>query len=164
MNIKTTVTQHWFYCLLPLWLAAAWAFRSDFPWQTDPGLGEAITLIDWCVLVPTMFVICYWGMSPKALALRVLALICGGIWLAGKIVPVGSQIILQEWSGVRWIGLTILALFELGVLVATLRIVYGSPPDPQALEEQGIPPFIARLIIAEARFWRRVCNLLRGHK
>lgn len=162
MNIAAVASRNWFYLLLPIWALATWDFQSAHPWDVQPGLGEAITLFDWCVFVPATFAICYRNMSRRALALRVLAMMCGGIWLAGKIVPPDAQTLLQDWGGVRWVGLSVLLLFEVAAVAAMLRIVFGAAPDPRALEQQGIPPLVAKLMIAEANFWRWIWTRLTG--
>ena len=162
MNIAKIATRHWFYLLLPIWLAASWAFRSSHPWDVQPAFGEAITLIDWCIFVPVTFAICYRSMTRRALVMRILALVCGGIWLAGKIVPPEAQTLLQNWGSIRWLGLSILLLFEVGAIIAMLRIVFGAAPDQHVLERQGIPPFLAKIMIAEAKFWKWLWSRLTG--
>lgn len=162
MNAGAIATRHWFYLLLPIWLAAAWQFRSSHPWITQPALGEAITLFDWCVFVPATFAICYRAMPRRALAIRILSLMCGGLWLSGRLVPADAQAILHDWGGIRWIGLALLVLLEVAATAAMLRVVFGATPDEAALHRQGIPPLVARLMIAEARFWRRLWAWLTG--
>ncbi len=162
MNIAAAIRRNWFYALLPVWALATWGFNVIHPWDDQPRLGEIITLFDWCIFVPLTFALCYRDMSRRALVLRLLALMCGGIWLAGRIVPEGAQSLLLDWSGVRWAGLSVLLLFELAAFVAMLRILFGATPDPRALEEQGIPPVVAKLMIAEAKFWRWIWARLTG--
>ena len=162
MKIASVIGHNWFYALLPLWLLASFEFRSTHPWEAQPQLGEAITLFDWCIFVPVTFAICYRGMSRRALFLRVLALVCGGVWLAGKLVPADSQYLLQSIGTIRWVGLSVLLLFEMAAFVAILRVVFGATPDPRALEEQGIPPFVVKIMIAEAKFWRWLWGRLTG--
>ncbi|GGC24155.1 hypothetical protein GCM10011371_09800 [Novosphingobium marinum] len=162
MKVASAIGRNWFYALLPLWLIASLGFRSTHPWASQPQLGEAITLFDWCIFIPLTFAICYRGMSRRALFLRVLALICGGIWLAGKLVPADAQNLLQTMGAMRWLGLSVVLLFEVAAIVAMLRIVFGATPDPRALTDQGIPPIVARLMIAEAKFWRWLWACLTG--
>jgi hypothetical protein len=162
MNIASATCRNWFYLLLPIWALASWRLRSSHPWGAEPALGEAIALFDWCVFVPATFAICYRGMPSRALALRVLALVCSGIWVAGKIVPHDAQNLLQETGGIRLAGLSIMVLFEVAATAAMLRVVFGAVPDQRALEQQGLPPLIAKLMIAEARFWRWVWTRLSG--
>ncbi|MGC6398977.1 hypothetical protein ACNI3Q_00165 [Sphingomonas sp. FW199] len=162
MKIASVISRNWFYALLPVWLLASMGFRVTHPWDAQPQLGEAVTLFDWCVFIPITFAICYRSMSRRALTLRLVALMCGGIWLAGKLVPVNAQNLLQDIGGMRWVGLSVLLLFEIAALVAMLRVVFGATPDPRVLQEQGIPPIIAKLMIAEAKFWRWLWGRLTG--
>lgn len=162
MQIASVIGRNWFYALIPIWLLASLVFRATHQWDAERQLGEAIILFDWCVFIPVTFAICYRDMSGRALVLRCLALICGGIWLAGKLVPVEAQNLLRDLGGMRWVGLSALLLFEMAALVAMLRVVFGAAPDPRALEDQGIPPVVAKLMIAEAKFWRWVWVRLTG--
>lgn len=156
--------RHWFYLVLPFLLAAAMSFRASFPWEVEPKLGEAATIFDWCVFVPVIYAVCYRNMPRRALALRMLAMVCGGIWIAAKIVPDQAETILNEWSWVRGFGIAVLAAFEGLAFIAAMRIVFGNAPNAAALERQGIPPLLVNLMLAEARFWRWVWARLRGEK
>jgi hypothetical protein len=164
VNIGTIASRHWFYLLIPIWVASSWSLRSSYTWDVQPNVGEAIVLFDWCIFVPATFAVCYRTMTPSSLALRVLALMCGGIWVAGKMVPPDAQMLLRDWSSIRWLGLSIVLLFEVAAMAAMLRIVFGEAPDPRALEQQGIPPFVAKLMIAEAKFWRWLWARLAGKR
>lgn len=154
--------NHWFYLLLPIWLAAALAFRTTHDWAEQPAFGEATTLIDWCLFVPALYALCNRHMPRRALLLRTLAIACGGIWIAGKIVPDAAQFILQDLGWFRVIGMAVLVLFEAFAVVAILRVLFGATPDPRALERHGIPPLLVKLMLAEARFWRWVWTRLQG--
>ncbi len=162
VDIAPSLRRHWFYLLLPVWIGLSLGFRSLHPWGEQPGLGESTTLIDWCVFVPALHVICYRDLPTRTLVLRTLAMLCGGIWVAGVIVPDAAMSILRDWGWIRGIGLVVLALFECVALVAMLRVVFGGTPDAAALARQGIPLPIARLMLAEARFWRWIWMRLRG--
>lgn len=154
--------RNWFYLLLPVWAAAAFGFRAAHPWSEQPMLGEAVTLFDWCLFVPALYLLCYRDMPRRALGLRAIALVCGGIWIAGVIVPDAAENILTRLGPLRSAGIAILLLVEGVAILAILRVVFGATPDPAALERQGIPPPIARLMLAEARFWRWLWATLRG--
>jgi len=154
--------RHWFYLVLPFLLTASLTFRTSYPWEVEPKLGEAATIFDWCVFVPLIYVACYRNMPRRALALRTLAMICGGIWIAAKIVPDQSETILRELGWVRGLGIAVLAVFEGMAFVAAMRIVFGGEPDAVALERQGVPLLLVKLMLAEARFWRWAWMKLRN--
>lgn len=162
IDLRTLAQRHWFYLLLPLLLAAAIGFRTTHPWAEQPGFGEAVTVLDWCIVLPLLFALCYGHLPWRVLALRTLAVACGGFWIAGQIVPAEAQGLLQDWRGLRWLGLGVLLAFEAAAVVAVLRIAFAATPDPQALQKHGIPPLVARLMLAEARFWRWVWAKLHG--
>ncbi len=156
--------RHWFYLVLPFLLTAALTFRASYPWQLDPKLGEAATIFDWCVFVPLTYAVCYRNMPRRALALRTVAMVCGGIWIAAKIVPDQTETILRQLGWVRGLGIAVLAIFEGMAFVAAMRILFGGEPNAVALERQGIPPLLVKLMLAEARFWRWVWSRLRSMK
>ncbi len=156
--------RHWFYHVLPLLLTTALTFRASYPWQLDPKLGEATTIFDWCVFVPLIYAVCYRNMPRRALVLRTLAMVCGGIWIAAKLVPDQTETILHELGWARGLGIAVLAIFEGMAFVAAMRILFGGEPDTVALEHEGMPPLLVKLILAEARFWRWIWSKLRSMK
>lgn len=162
LRIATAARQNWFYLVLPVLLGIAFGFRATQPWGDQPRFGEAATLFDWCLFVPFLYAIWYRDMPRRALALRTLALACGGLWIAGKIVPDSAKTILAQWGWLRSVGITFLVLAEGAALITVLRIVFGSAPDPKELEKQGMPPVLVKLMMAEARFWRWLWLRLRG--
>lgn len=163
MHILTRVAQrHWFYLVLPALLGAALNFRAAHPWGDQPTFGEAVTLFDWCLFVPFLYVICYRDLPRRALVVRAVALMCGGIWVAGKIVPDSAEAILTRWGWLRAVGMVLLVLAEGAALIAAVRIAFGSAPDPRELENKGMPPLLVKLMLAEARFWRWVWARLLG--
>jgi hypothetical protein len=154
--------HHWFYLSLPLLLSAALGFRASHPWSEQPALCEAVTLFDWCLFVPILYVLCYRDMPRRALVLRALALACGGIWIASRIVPDSAETILSEWGWLRGLGIAVLVIFEGLAGMAMLRVVFSAAPDLKVLERQGIPPLFVKLMLAEVRLWRWVWMRLRG--
>ena len=154
--------RHWFYLILPVLLCAALSFSTTYPWAEDARFGEATALFDWCLFVPFLYAICYRDTLPRVLAVRIFALICGGFWVAGKIVPDSAETILAQWSWLRGVGIAVLMLIEGVALVAVLRATFSAAPDPKELERQGVPPLVAKLMLAEARFWRWVWARVRG--
>lgn len=161
-TIMRSAWHHWFYLSLPVLLGMALTFRATHPWADQPVLGEATTLFDWCLFVPFLYVLCYRHMPRRALALRTLALMCGGLWIAGKLVPDPAEAILSQWGWLRGVGLTVLVIAEAVASIAILRLAFGTAPDATKLEQQGIPPSLAKLMLAEARFWRAIWASLRG--
>jgi hypothetical protein len=161
-KIARAARTHWFYVMLPVLLTAALNFHATHPWTAHPRFGEAATLFDWCFFVPFLYAICYRAMPRRALAMRTLALVCGGIWIAGKIVPDPAKTILEEWGWLRAVGMGALLLAEGAALIAVLRVAFGSSPVPAELERQGMPPLLVKLMLAEARFWRWVWSRLQG--
>lgn len=162
MQVVARVKQHWFYLLLPLSLVASLNFHLAHPWQQQPRLGEAIALFDWCLFVPALYALCYRrSQAPRAVALRTVALVCSGMWIASRMVPDGAQTLLLELGWVRWIGIAVVLVAEGFVLVAMLRIAFSPKPEAKALVDAGVPALLARMMVAEARFWRWLFAKLR---
>ncbi|MBB5709592.1 hypothetical protein [Sphingomonas xinjiangensis] len=155
LQMTTLIRQHWFYLLLPLWFAASVNLHFVHDWARQPRFGEAAALFDWCLFVPALYALCYRGRRPaKAVAVRVVALVCTGVWVAGRTVPDPAELVLRELGWLRGIGVAGLLLLELGAMIAMLRIAFSKKADAQALVDTGLPPLVARLMLAEARFWR----------
>jgi hypothetical protein len=153
---------HWFYLLLPLWLATSWNFHLTFDWSARPASGEAVALFDWCLFMPGLHALCYRRLPFRALAIRTVALACSGLWVAGLVVPDSAEAVLRDLYPLRMAGLALLLVVEVAASIAILRVVFGAEPDAEALVRHGIPPLLVRLMLAEARFWRRVWDRLRG--
>jgi len=156
------IRRHWFYLLLPLWLTASWNFHLTFDWSTRSAIGEAVALFDWCLFMPALHALCYRRLSLRALAIRTVALACTGLWIAGLMVPDPAEAVLRDLYPLRTAGSALLVLIEVMASIAILRVAFGAEPDAEALIRHGIPPLLARLMLAEARFWRWVWNRLRG--
>jgi hypothetical protein len=143
-------------------MAASLNFHFAHDWQAQPHFGEAVALFDWCLFVPALYALCYRKIrSAKAVAIRVLALTCAGIWVAGHMVPDPAQTVLRDWAWVRGLGLAGLLLLEAGAIIAMFRIAFSKDPSAQALTDSGVPPILARMMLAEARFWRWLFSRLR---
>ena len=93
---------------------------------------------------------------------EVAALVCLGVWIAGRMVPADFQVVLPELGWARAAGLAVLVLIELRLLVAVLKLAFSGSAKAEDLEKQGAPPLIAKLMLIEARFWRAVWRLIRG--
>lgn len=161
-DMARVVRVHWFYVVVPVFFAAALAIRQSLPWTSNPQMAEAVTLLDWCVVMPALYAICYRHMSPRALMIRMAALACGGIWIAGLIVPDHAESFLTQWGWVRGVGMAGLLLVEGAALISQVRVAFSPTPDADALARLGMPPLLIRFALAEARFWRWLFAHLRG--
>lgn len=157
--------RNWF---VPVALASV-AIEIGFTRSTDwsqPRLAEAAVLFDLCLFVPALFLVCYrHGRSAKALALRFVALACLGFYIASWLVPAAAQQLIVDLGWLRIAGMVVLALIELRLLVAAVRMVFRGNVQPEQLAERtGAPLWIARLMALEARFWKAVWRLVRGRR
>lgn len=152
----TMLRRNWFWPLAVSLLACVWAIALIPAVLQTPDFEWAL-LFDVFITLPVLFAICYRGtMTKLALGVRIIALQCAGIWLATKLVPVDSQSILPHLEWLRWAGLAILLLFEIRLMVAVVRLVWNPSAKQTDLEATGMPPFVAKLAMIEARFWRWV--------
>lgn len=157
------IAGNWFWLLFPILLAISFGLAQWELWAARGAAAEAVLLFDWCVTVPALYAICYRAMPPKRLLLRVLALACFGVWLVSWIVPEDAQRVVSQFAWARWAGLAVLALVELRVLAAAIRIAFSGKGTAADIEKaSGAPPLIAKLMMLEVRFWRAVWKFIRG--
>lgn len=153
---------NWFAIAVPILLLIEWLIVRDIGGEMGRLL-EAIVLFDLCVFMPLLYVLCYRRVVPlKQLILRTIGLVCLGIYVATYLVPEPVQAVLPQLGPLRLVGLAVLVLIELRLLIAALRIVWGrdgTVEDVQAAS--GAPPWIARLMVIEARMWKRLWRLIR---
>ena len=125
--------------------------------------GEAAILADLCVVVPLLYFWCYRGRLPAHhLLVRSAALACMGLWLASLLIPAADQAILPHFSWARTLGILGLALVELYILIVLMKLLFSGKASLEEISKRsGAPPFVARLMMAEARFWSWLWRLIR---
>jgi len=150
------VRANWIYPVSLVLFGVAYAFHVLYFRSGNPRRGEIIAIAYWCLFFPSLVAFFVRDRPVKKLAIRVLAVACGGIWLAGLTVPDHAKQLLTQWGWMRYVGLALLTLVEIQALVILLKILLGRSDNQADLERAGMPPFAAKLMMAEARFWRRV--------
>jgi hypothetical protein len=153
---------NWFVAAVPALLLVEWLVVRDLGGELGRLL-EATVLFDLCVFMPLLYVLCYRGSVPRnQLALRAVALACLGIYLATYLVPEPLQAVLPRLEPLRLAGLAVLMLIELRLLFIALRLVWGRDASVEQVQAaSGAPPWIARLLVLEARMWKRLWRLIR---
>lgn len=161
ITVGKRLAAHWFVPAFALILGALWLVARDPMFMA--GGGEAAVLADLCLTVPILYLLCYRRRRSAAqLGLRALALACLGIWLGSWIIPESDQSVLIRLGPLRVAGLVVLALIELRLLVAMVRLVFGPETNSEEVSRvTGAPPFVAKLMLLEARFWKAVWRLIR---
>lgn len=159
------VRGYWFYWLLLPCLFAAWHLSRTPAAIAAPLTLERVYLIDFALLLPVLYFV---YLRPRvalcAALLRSAAIGAAGISFAAWLMPEGTGQVLPFLSWLRWTALPLVIAIELAAFVALMRYLYGSEPKEVELVAQGIPPLIVKLLLMEARFWKRVFRFLGGKR
>ncbi len=157
--------RHWFWpAALAVVLTNAVTLAID-GWQA-PQLKELGVLFDFAVLIPLLYFFCYRKSGKKAVV-RTIAFACLGVWLAGHIVPDAHHMLINQLGWVRYLGLAVLLLIEIRLAAEIWRLAFRSPSEDasQAIkikaEKAGVPPWVAKLMAAEAKIWKKVWQFVR---
>ena len=159
--IAEKLKQNWFWPVaIMLWAAVSFLVRQ-MP-QHIPANYEYAVLADVFLTMPLLLWLCYRSqLTTKAVLLRVVGVVSLGIWLASQMLQPEHQTILPLLGSLRNIGLGVAIAIELWLLVSILKIVFKKETTSQVLVDQGVPEFMAKLMLLEARFWRWVFGLFR---
>jgi hypothetical protein len=155
------IRTHWFFWVAPLVLAvnfyAALSTRGAIDRLVEAGL-----LFDLVILLPVLYWFCYRRRGRPALV-RAAALACLGIWLAQKLVPEPEQGLLVYVAPLRYVGLAVLVWLEVVVVMAIYRSVFkgGSVEQAAAQASSDLPPWVAKLMAMEAKFWLKVWGVIK---
>jgi hypothetical protein len=155
------IRTHWFFWAAPLVLAtdfyAAWSARGSFDRIIEAGL-----LFDLVVLLPSLYWLCY-RQRGRSAVVRAAAIACMGIWLALKLVPEQERDLLVYIAPLRYVGLAALVYLELVVVVAIYRSVLqgGSVDEAASRAPSDMPPWLAKLLALEAKFWLKAWQFLK---
>ncbi|WP_373488764.1 hypothetical protein [Blastomonas sp.] len=152
------LSQNWFVPLAIVLAALAWVIGSQIAAMPDRralAQFEAALTFDVVFTLPALYWLCYRHYKTRiALALRIVALQCLGIYWATWVIPEDARNILPYLEPVRMAGLVMLIAVELRLLFMVLRLVFRPSTDVDSLTQEGVPPLLAKLMLAEARFWR----------
>jgi len=161
--MSRVIRGYWFYLLLPILLAAAWFISTAPGAVAKPHVLERVLLFDFLICLPGLyFVFLRSKVGPKAALLRTAVLAGTGLWAASRLLPPGEGDILPWLAWLRYVALPLLIAIELFAFIAVMKHLYSDTPDEAHLIASGFPPLIARALLAEARFWKRVAGWLAG--
>ena len=119
-------------------------------------------LIDVFVSMPFLFWLCYRRQLTAAkMAIRVLAIVCLGIWLATSLIPSAEQHYLKNLATFRYVGIAIITLIELHIFVAVIKMVWKPNVQAEEITKSGVPPIIAKLMLLEVKFWKWLFSIFR---
>jgi hypothetical protein len=124
-----------------------------------------VFLIDFALLLPVIYFLYLRSRTTlKAALLRSFAIGAAGVAYAAWLMPEGAGDILPFLAWLRWTALPLVIFIELAAFVAVMRYVWSSDPQEEELIRQGMPPILVKLLIAEARFWKRVFRFVTGRR
>ena len=157
--------RHWFWpAAFAVVLTNAFTILVD-GWHA-PQLKEFGVLFDFAVLIPLLYWFCY-RRSGKKTIIRTIGLACLGVLIASVLVPDIHHSLIHQIGWVRYLGLAVLVLIQIHLSIEIWRAAFRSDSaevsqavDEQA-ERQGVPPWVARLMAAEARFFKKLWQFLR---
>jgi len=164
----TRLRAHWFFLVGGAIIASDLIIVSLHGWSLSspsPQLFEAALLFDFAVMVPLLYAWCYRA-KGKAAIIRALGLSCLAIWATGYVVPPEHHHVLNSVAWLRYVGMMVLALLEIKLLIVFYRSVFSSEKSIETAANKfaadaGMPPWVARVVALEAKFWRKVWGLLK---
>ena len=158
------ILRHWFLLLLPVLASASFGLAASVDWQRDGRIAEVALLFDACISLPLLYFLCYRGsLTGSQMALRLVGIVCLGIWFATWLVPEASQSLLTKLGWLRTTGVALLVVVELRLVAGAIKMAFsGKATADQLASASGAPPWIAKLMLLEARFWRWVWRRISG--
>ena len=158
------IKANWFF-LVAASLVATDATIMQLRIGAPPRLLEYALLADFCIVLPGIYLSCYWRKGKRSV-LRALALASLGFWASSHLLPASGQFIIPELWPVRYLALAALLLIEVKIIVAFYRSVFsGASPQDAAKRlqnESGMPAWAAKLAAAEAALWGKVYNMVKA--
>lgn len=156
------LAAHWYAPVFVFMAASVWLLARSPTFMASGG--EAALLADLCLTAPVLYIVCYGQRQPlRKTVIRALGIVCAGVWLASWLIPESRQFLLPEFAPLRWVGLFLITMFEVRLLIAATRIAFSDTATPKKLMgASGVPEWVARLMLWEARIWRRLWQLIGG--
>ncbi|MEM6494763.1 MAG: hypothetical protein AAF650_10335 [Pseudomonadota bacterium] len=159
----TKPREKWFFLIvLPIAIAIEWAFALSLDWSAYPR-SEWVALVDLCVFMPIVYIGLFSSeLSAKTRGLRALGIAGIGLFAASWIVPSANQFLISELASLRAASFVFVLAFEGFVFWKVMQALYTKNADAKAIERDfAVPPFIAKLLVLEAKFWKAVWRLFR---
>ena len=164
-DFRGSFVSNWFYPVTLVLFVMVWALITMAGDMAQPTLGfhfETALLADVFLTLPALYWLCFRNRSGKAkMLLGLIAVVCSGLWLAGKLVPLSEQSILPQLTWLRYVGFAIIVGFEIRLAAIALKLLFESQTKVADLEAEGVPPIVAKLMLMEARFWRWMLSAFR---
>lgn len=153
----------WFFAtLLPLALLIEGVFTATLDWSAYPR-AEWVPLVDLCVFLPLVYLVAFSSGAPlKTRIVHALAIAGLGLLAAKMMVPEANQFVIGYLSEVRGALFLVILAVEGFVFWKVLQALYKKGADAKAIERDfAVPPFVAKLLVMEAKFWKAVWSLFR---
>lgn len=156
-------SEKWFFkVVLPLALIIEGVFTATLDWNAFPR-AEWVPLFDLCIFLPLLYLTAFASEAPLKTRLLHAAAVAGlGLFAAKMMVPEANQLLIGQLSGVRNTLILFILAFEGFVLWKVFQALYAKNADAKTIESDfSVPPFIAKLLVLEAKFWKAVWGLFR---
>jgi len=159
-SIRPLVVNHWFLIVAPIVLFSNYLVAGHGPIDRVVEFG---VLFDLLVLLPALYFLCYRTQRRRA-AVRAIALVCLGVWVATKLIPDSERVLLTYVEPLRYAGLAVLVLLEISLVRLVFNSIYSGDSEKEtvrkATDASEMPEWVARLLVWEAGVWRRLCSFV----
>ncbi len=126
-------------------------------------LTEIAVLTDFSIVIPIIYVVCFRYHLRRAV-IKVIGLVCLGVWGASVLMPESQQQIIQEISVIRFAGIGVLLFIELKIIISIWKSLFkGSSKETvvkNITQDSDMPPWLAQLLVWETSLWLKLGKLV----
>ena len=162
LKLSRPSPKRYFATLLPLALLIEGVFTATLDWSAYPR-SEWVPLLNLCVFLPLVYLAFFSSGAPlKTRIVHAMAIAGLGLLAAKMMVPEANQFVIGYLSEVRGALLVVILAVEGFVFWKVLQALYKTGADAKASERDfAMPPFVAKLLVMEAKFWKAVWGFFR---
>jgi hypothetical protein len=126
------IKANWFAAAIVPLLAADLAVLL-LPNSASPRLLEVGLLSDLCIVLPGLYLACYWRKGKRSV-FRAIALASIGFWVSSKLLPESSQFLVQRLWPFRYVALAVIVSIEFKVMLGVYRAVFSGMAGKRLLQ------------------------------
>ena len=164
-KLVSFLRQNWFFPALVLVVCTDVFIGRLEDWSNARAL-EIGVLLDLAVFIPLFYLWCYRAKGRPAI-IRAVGLSCFGIWVAGFIIPVEHQLVLNKLEFIRYVLLALIFVSGARLMFKVYSVVLGDDKDARsstmkAAKRQGTPQWLLRIWEWEATTWKKFVDFIRS--